>query len=256
MVRRRGLPENGELVVCTVKKASPFAAWVTLDEYPEAEGMIHISEAVGKWIYDIREYVKVNKQYVAKVIRIDNQKKFVYLSLKRVSERDEKEKFNEYRKEERAEKILEQAAKSIGKNLDQAYEEVGFLIQEKFGMLYDFFEKIRKSEKEVEKLNISEDWKKALIETAKKSIKEKITTIKAELELKSFAKDGIKRIKSLLCELETKGFEIYYISAPKYRIELKTTEPKKAEKDLIKTLESVLKKAESLELEAQYRFVE
>lgn len=256
MARRKGLPEWGELVVCTVKKVSNFAAWVTLDEYPEAEGMIHISEAVGKWIYDIRECVKLNKQYVAKVIRIDYQKNFVNLSLKRVSEKDEKEKLNEYRKEQRAEKILEQAAKLVGKNLDQAYEEVGYLIQEKFGLLYDFFEKIRKSEKYLEKLEISEEWKRALVEAAKKSIKEKVKKIKVELQLKSFANDGIERIRSLLSELEEKGLNVSYISAPKYRVEISTTEPKKMEKNLIGILEKLIEKAKKLEVEASYKMVE
>jgi len=256
MARRKGLPEWGELVVCTVKKVSPFAAWVTLNEYPEAEGMIHISEAIGKWIYDIRDYVKLNKQYVAKVIRIDYQKKFVNLSLKRVSEKEEKEKLNEYRKEQRAEKILEQAAKLIGKNLDQAYEEVGFLIQEKFGMLYDFFEKVIASEKHIEKLKLSEEWEKALIEAAKKNIKKKLKKIKAELMLKSFANNGIERIKLLLTELEKKGLNVSYISAPKYRVEISTAEPKKTEKNLSNILEKLLERAKELEVQASYRLVE
>jgi translation initiation factor 2 subunit 1 len=256
MVKRKGLPEWGELVVCTVKKVSPFAAWVTLNEYPNAEGMIHISEAVGKWIYDIRDYVKPGKQYVAKVIRIDYQKNFLNLSLKRVSEKDEKEKLNEYRKEQRAEKILEQAAKLLGKNLDQAYEEVGFLIQEKFGRLYDFFEKVIASEKFLEKLELSEEWKKALIEAARKSIKKKERKIKAELVLKSFAADGIKRIKLLLAELEEKGLNVSYISAPTYRVEVTTTEPKKAEKNLINIFEKLVEKAKNLGVEASCRQIE
>jgi translation initiation factor 2 subunit 1 len=255
MVRRKGLPEWGELVVCKVKRVSPFAAWVDLEEYPEAKGMIHISEAAGKWIYDIKEVIKLNKQYVAKVIRIDYQKNFISLSLKRVGKKEEKEKLNEYRKEQRAEKILEQAAKLIGKNLDQAYEEVGFLIQAKFGSLYDFFKKIRKSEKELLKLNFDEKWNKALLETVKRSLREKVRKIVAELELKSFASDGIERIKNLLSQLEKKGLNIKYVSAPRYRIEMVTSEPKIAEKKLRELLDNMIKTASSMEISATYRLI-
>lgn len=255
MVKRKGLPEWGELVVCSVKRITPFAAWVELNEYPEVDGMIHISEVAGKWIYDIRDYVKLNKQYVAKVIRIDYQKNFVNLSLKRVSKRDEKKKLNEFRKEQRAEKILEQAAKLIGKTLDQAYEEIGFEIQEKFGSLYDFFENIRKSEKHFSKLKISKKWKNALIETVKKCLKEKIVKITAELELRCFESDGIERIKSVLLDLEKKGLDVKYVSAPRYRIEIKTTDPKEMEKKLIADLEEFVKKAKNLQIQASYKLL-
>ena len=106
MARRRGYPEQGELVIVTTEKVTQFAAWCKLEEYPHLKGVIHISEAAGKWIFDVREVVKEGKQYVAKVMRV-GKKGIVDLSLKRVSRRDEKEKWNIYRKEERAEKILE-----------------------------------------------------------------------------------------------------------------------------------------------------
>ncbi|MEM7821706.1 MAG: S1 RNA-binding domain-containing protein, partial [Candidatus Aenigmatarchaeota archaeon] len=107
MVRKRGLPKWSELVLVTVEKLSPYAAWCKLIEYPGVEGMIHVSEVAGKWVHDIRDFIKINKQYVAKVIKVDYQKNFVNLSLKRVSKQDEKEKMNFFRKEQRAEKLLE-----------------------------------------------------------------------------------------------------------------------------------------------------
>jgi len=70
LVIKKGFPEFGELVLCTVTRVTTFAAWCKLEEYPNIEGMVHISEVVGKWIYDIREFVKEGKQYVAKVIKL------------------------------------------------------------------------------------------------------------------------------------------------------------------------------------------
>lgn len=253
MVKRKGLPEWGELVLCTVDRVTQFAAWCNLEEYPEAEGMIHISEVAGKWVYDIREFVKQGKQCIAKVVKIDNQKNTVNLSLKRVSKREEKEKMNVYRREQRAEKILEQIGKELGKNLQQTYEEIGFLLQEKFGELFVAFEEIRRSPEKLEKVGLSDVWAKALVKVLEKSFKEKETRLKAELELKSFERNGVEKIKEALEGLEKNtGANVKYISAPRYMIELKTKDPKIGEKKLKEGLESVIKQNG---LEGNYKFV-
>ncbi|MBS3054994.1 MAG: S1 RNA-binding domain-containing protein [Candidatus Aenigmarchaeota archaeon] len=133
MVKRKEMPDWGEFVLCTVERITPYAAWCRMDEYPGIEGMIHVSEVSGKWVHDIREFVKPNKQYVAKVVKIDYQKNAVNLSLKRVTKFDEREKTNAFRRNQRAEKMLEMAGREMGKSVEQAHEEVGYLIQEKFG---------------------------------------------------------------------------------------------------------------------------
>jgi len=256
MVRKQGLPEWGEFVLCKVKRITPYAAWCYLIEYPEVEGMVHVSEVAGKWVHDIRDFVKEGKQYVAKVVRIDYQKNFVNLSLKRVSRLDEKEKINSYRKEKRAEKMLEHTAKELGKSLDQAYEEVGFLLQEKFGELFAAFEEAWSSPEILIEKGISEDWAKAIRKIAEKSFKKKEVTIKADLELKNYSSDGIEKIKEVLKNLiEKTNVSVKYISAPKYRIELKTEDPKTDEKKLKESLEEVIKQIKASEGEGSYKLI-
>lgn len=254
MVRRKGLPEWGELVLCRVDRITQFAAWCKLEEYPSCEGMIHISEVAGKHVYDIRDFVKRDKEYVAKVIRIDYQKNLVNLSLKRVSEKEKERKLNLFRKEQRAEKILEQAAKEIGKSLDRAYEEVGFFLQENFDSLFTAFEKIRKNPTYLEKLGVSEEWIIALKKVIEKSFVEKEVPIVAELELKFFDGSGMDKIRNLLIGLEeASGATVTYISAPKYRVEIKTKNPKAERKKLVEHLENLVKKAKELGGEGSYR---
>src|SRR3989304_3341469 len=212
MIKRKGLPTHGELVLCTVNRISPYAAWCVLDEYENAEGMIHISEVAGKWVHDIREFVKPNKQYVAKVLKIDIDKGILNLSLKRVSRYEEKDKLNSFRKGQRAEKILEQVGRVLGKDLDQTYEEVGFVLQEKFGELFVAIEEIRKDKKILEKLTIPKKWSDVLIEVIEKTLKEKEIILKAELELNSYSGSGIKDIKKNLIDFQKTGGEVKYIS--------------------------------------------
>ncbi|MEM5879493.1 MAG: translation initiation factor IF-2 subunit alpha [Candidatus Aenigmatarchaeota archaeon] len=256
MVRKKGLPQWSELVLVTVEKLTPYAAWCKLVEYPEVEGMIHVTEVAGKWVHDIRDFVKINKQYVAKVIKIDYQKNFVNLSLKRVSKQDEKEKMNAFRKEQRAEKLLEQAAKELGKNLDQAYEEVGFLLQEKFGNLSIVFEGAKSSREELNKIGISQEWIDAIVKIAEEGFREKEFKIKAELELKCLAKDGVKKLKDVLSELaKNTGAAVKYISAGKYRIEIKGKDPKALEKKLVQEIEAAIKSIEKSNGEGKYKII-
>ena len=111
MTAKQGYPKFGELVLCTSRRISQFAAWCSLDEYQNLEGMIHISEAAGKWVHDIKKFIKPNKQYVAKVVKVDPQANVLNLSLKRVSHSEERSKWNELRKEQRADNILKVIAK-------------------------------------------------------------------------------------------------------------------------------------------------
>ena len=242
MVKRKGLPNIQELVVVKITEVTQFAAWCDLLEY-EASGMIPISEAAGKWIFDVSEVVKEGEIRVAKVIKVEEDKNLVHLSLKRVSKMDEKEKMNEFRKEERGEKLLELAARSLGKSLQQAYEEVGYLLQEKFGSLYDAIINIKKNYSKLEKMKIPKEWIDAIVNVVEKSIREKEVEIKFEIEVRSLEPNGVEIIKGILKEVEEKtGGIVKYLSAPTYRLEVKTTNPKKDEKKVLTALEKIKSK--------------
>lgn len=256
MVRRKGLPNWSELVLVNVERITPYAAWCKLVEYPGMEGMIHVSEVAGKWVHDIRDFVKAKKQYVAKVVKIDYQKNAVNLSLKRVTKLDEREKMNSFRMEQRAEKMLEHAAKELGKSLDQAYEEVGFLMQEKFGNISTAFDEARESKEKLIQNGIPQEWTEAIAKIAQASFQEKEFEIKAELELKSFAGDGVEKIKQIFSDLEkSTGASVKYISAPKYRVEVKGKEPKALEKKLVQALEDAVKAIEKSDGEGKYKII-
>jgi translation initiation factor 2 subunit 1 len=246
MVKKKGLPNVHELVVVKVTEVTQFAAWCDLLEY-DAKGMIPISEASGKWIFDVHEVVKEGEVRVAKVIKVEEDKNLVHLSLKRVSKTDEKEKMNEFRKEERGEKLLEMAAKMLGKDLRQAYEEVGFILKQKFGSLYEAIVNVKKNYSKLEKLKIPKEWIDAIVNIAEKNVKEKEVEIKFEIEIKSLEPNGIEIIKDVLKEIEEKtGGKIKYVSAPIYRLEFITNDPKKDEKRILSALEKLKAKFSNL----------
>lgn len=235
MPMRNGLPSIGEIVICKVIRLNPHSAFVQLEEY-EQEGMIHISEVSSGWVRDIRQHIKVGQEVIAKVLNAENG---VALSIKRVNPKQKTQKMKEFKLEQRAEKMLEQAAQKFGKTLDQAYKEVGFTLQEKFGTLYEAF---RLSLQKTEKLTryISEEWTLAIKEVAEKNIELKEFEFRAKLILKSYKPNGIDIIKNILARGIESGLEIKYIAAPEYLLRYSTKDAKKGEKEFSAMIDMLL----------------
>jgi Translation initiation factor 2, alpha subunit (eIF-2alpha) len=51
-------PEEGELVVCSVKSVKENGAYLDLDTYPEREGFIFIGEIATGWVRNIKTHVR------------------------------------------------------------------------------------------------------------------------------------------------------------------------------------------------------
>lgn len=237
MVKRKGYPNIGEKVIVTVINITPYSALCKLEEYPGKEGMIHISEVSGKWVRDIRKFVKLNKTYVAQVMRVNEKKGHINLSLKRVPRMEKKRKMQNYKREQKAEKILEKIAKDQKLTLDEVYEKIGFELQEKFGEMFRALDLAYESPEKLMNRGISEKWAKIIHKISKKNIKRKKVKIKAELDVKFFNGDGVEKLKQFLGNLTNKyKVNIKYISTPKYSVEIESENPKVAQKKLTKQL--------------------
>src|SRR2546426_4709972 len=167
MPRGLDFPEVGELVVCTVADVKNFGAFVGLDEYPtekgrqklvlraknpdkaddikfEAgdfrEGFIHITEVAPGWIKYIRDYVREGQKAVCKVLKVDEQKGHIDLSLKAVNEHQKREKIQEFKNEQKADKLMEFVSVKLARSEDECWEQFGYALVDKFGSLYAAFE--------------------------------------------------------------------------------------------------------------------
>ena len=50
-------PEVGEIIIASVTKIMDHGAYVTLDEYDDIQGFLHISEIAPGWIRSVSKYV-------------------------------------------------------------------------------------------------------------------------------------------------------------------------------------------------------
>lgn len=240
-------PERGELIVGTVLRVNPFSAFISLDEYGGKEGMIHISEVARKWIKDIKEFLKEGEKIVAVVMNVDEEKKHVTLSLKRVDKYDAEERMKEFKREQKAEKMLSMIAKERKISLDEAYKEVGFKLQEGFGEMFKGFQSSLTDQgyNILLRKGIPEDLARIIKEIAEKQMELKEIVIRGLLELRSPAPNGIEIIKKALLEAEKNNMEVKYISAPNYQLYLKTKDAKAGERKMKEISENIIKILES-----------
>jgi translation initiation factor 2 subunit 1 len=214
-MRRQGYPKRFELVVCRIVKIFPHSALAELVEYRK-KGLIHVSEVALRWVRNIREFIKLNQFVVCQVMRVDGED--ISLSVKRVRKEETERRLNEFKRERKAEKALELTAKGMKKSLDDAYDEVGYILQEEFGSIYRAFEFAVKNPDFLKSKNVPKEWLEPIIKTAQKSVSEKEYEVKAKLDLRCYSPDGVETIKKALLAAGSDGLEVRYVSAPRYVI--------------------------------------
>ena len=236
--KKTGIPEENEIVLCTVKKILYHVVFVSIDEYKNQEGMIHISEISPGRIRNLRDYVKEGKRIVCKILKINKEKNQIDLSLRRVSSSQTRNKLTEIKQEEKAEKILEQAAKKLKLSLEEIYKEIGNKIIEKHGSLTIAFYKLIKEDENLLKELASPKITSELTKLIKEKIKLPEIKISGTLKLTSTASDGINVIKKIIKNIvdfskkKKYNTKIIYAGAPKYQLNLTASDYKTAESQL------------------------
>src|SRR3989344_8706287 len=153
LYKKKGMPEVNEVVICNVKKVLFHSVFVDIENYG-LEGMIHISEISPRRIRNIRDYVKEGKKIVCKVLKVDEIKGHIDLSLRRVNLAQKKSKVSEYKHEQKAEKILEYVAKETKLDLKEIYNMAGYKILEKYPTLHFAFVDVVENNLKLETLGI------------------------------------------------------------------------------------------------------
>ncbi|MEF8879576.1 MAG: translation initiation factor IF-2 subunit alpha [Candidatus Thermoplasmatota archaeon] len=243
-VVKKEYPEEGELIVGTVKNVRSFGAFVTLDEYPGKEGFIHIAEIATGWVKRITKHVKENQKIVCKVMDVDPKKGHVDLSLKRVNEHQKREKIQEWKNNQKAEKLMERLADKIDKNLDECYEEFGYDLIKKYGSMYAAFEEAKIDIETLKKDGFDGDWLEKFHEIAENNITIPFVNIKGYMDVRCWLPDGIDYIRKALMKAEGSEYDdveikVKYVGAPHYMITIKAPDYKIAEKQLKKAVGKV-----------------
>lgn len=245
LYKKSGMPEENELVLCTVTSVHYNGVFCKLDEYSES-GMIHISEVSPGRIRNIRDYVSEGKRVVCKILRIDREKGHIDLSLRRVTESQRREKNAEIKQELRAEKLIEYyATQELKKPVEQIYKEVAIPILKEYEYVFQAFDDVVMGEIDLAKIKVPADHAKKLTELIKEKIPPKKVIISGVMTLATYAEEGIELVKKALNEaiaIDKKRIDIRYLGNSQYRTIVTAEDYEAAEKLLGEALE----KAESI----------
>lgn len=259
MVRHRSeFPPIDELVMCTIKKVFAQGAFAALDEYEGIEGMVHLSEVASGWVKNIRDFVRENQKVVCMVLAVDLQKKHIDLSIRRVKDSERRWKTQRVKLNQRAEKLLELAAKKLDKTLDQAYDEAGFELQEKFGDLYSAMEAASRDANSIKAI-AGEEWTNVIGSVASSTFEPPSCKVFGYVDLSSSSPDGVEVIKSAMitardsAKEEDVDVEVYYIGSPRYRIDVTAPSYKVAENSMQKAVRIMLEQVKKAGGKGEFR---
>ncbi|HLD15498.1 MAG TPA: S1 RNA-binding domain-containing protein [Candidatus Nanoarchaeia archaeon] len=239
MYKKKGFPQEQELVLCTVTKVLPNSIFVTLDEYENKEGLIHISEIAPGRIRNIRDYVIESKKIVCKILMVNKDRNQIDLSLRRVTLQQKLSKEGELKEEKAAEKLLEAVAKNAKIDLKKLYDSAGIKIIEKYGSLFKGFQEVVvKGDIVLIEAGMDKKVAAAIATIVKERIKPPEVKINEILNIHNSAENGIELIKDTLIktkELASKNkydLKVHYLGSPRFQFVITSTDYKTAEKSL------------------------
>jgi translation initiation factor 2 subunit 1 len=247
-------PEPGFLIVGTINRIVPYGAYVTLNEYGDKEGLLHISELSSRWVKNIRNHVREGQKAVLKVLRTNVERGQVDLSLRRVNVRERREKLLEWKHDRRSEELVKLAAERMGVDVQEAYKNVGIKIEKYYGNTYLGLEEASDTGIEaLTKTGVPIEWAETLTDLSKAYIRVPRFKIRGVLQLTCPKPKGVNAIKDSLyraIEIVEKRddeveIKINLIGSPKYRIEISARDFKKAEDSMEVAVESAIKTIET-----------
>ncbi|KAK6456718.1 eukaryotic translation initiation factor 2 alpha subunit [Scheffersomyces xylosifermentans] len=244
-------PEVDEVVMVNVQEIAEMGAYVKLLEYDNIEGMVLLSELSRRRIRSIQKLIRVGKNEVAVVLRVDKEKGYIDLSKRRVSAEDIVKCDERYNKSKAVHSILRHCAEKFTIPLETLYQTIGWPLSRKYGHAYDAF-KLSITDSTI--FDAVEAPSPDVLEELKLYISRRLTPqaikIRADVEVSCFSYEGIDAIKAALVAAEDVSTEqmqvkAKLVAAPLYVISVQALDKNQGIALLEKAIEEITKTIQS-----------
>lgn len=231
-------PEIESLVMVNVRTIADMGAYVSLLEYNNIEGLILLSELSRRRIRSINKLIRVGRNEVAMVLRVDKDKGYIDLSKRRVSPEDVAACEDKFNKAKAVHGVLRHLAEGRKLYLEDLYTRIAWPLYRKYGHAYDAF-KIALAEESVggeeadgdpfASLDVPPDVIVELKLYIRRRLAPQPIKIRADVEVSCFTYDGIDAIRDALfagiaCGTDNSPIKIRLIAPPIYVLSTMTLE--------------------------------
>jgi len=227
-------PEVESVVMVNVRNIADMGAYVSLMEYNNIEGMILLSELSRRRIRSIHKLIRVNRNEVVMVLRVDKDKGYIDLSKRRVSPEDIAACEDRFNKAKAVHGVLRHLAERRKLYLEDLYEKIGWPLYKKFGHAYDAFKLAisddnKDGEDPFDSVDVNDDIKHELKTYIRRRLAPQPIKIRSDIEVSCFKYEGIDAIREALfaaMELSTENspIKIKLIAPPIYVLSTMTLE--------------------------------
>ncbi|KAL4817936.1 translation initiation factor 2, alpha subunit [Aspergillus spinulosporus] len=212
-------PEVDSYVMVNVKQIAEMGAYVKLLEYDNIDGMILLSELSRRRIRSIQKLIRIGRNEVVIVLRVDKEKGYIDLSKRRVSPEDVVKCEERYNKSKAVHSILRHVAEATQTPLETLYQQIAWPLNRKYGHSHDAFKiSITNPDVWADVEFPNEAVKKELTQYIGKRLTPHPTKVRADIEVTCFGYDGIDAVKNALRTAEAEN-------TPENQIKVKLVAP-------------------------------
>lgn len=229
-------PEVEDVVMVNVRSIAEMGAYVHLLEYNNIEGMILLSELSRRRIRSINKLIRVSRNEVVVVIRVDKDKGYIDLSKRRVSPEEVIKCEEKFAKAKAVNSILRHVGELLGykndEQLEDLYKKTAWMFDEKYkkhGAAYEAFKHAVTNPEILDECDIDEKTKEVLLENIKRRLTPQSVKIRADVEVICTNYEGVDAVKRALrkgleLSTETMPIKINLIAPPLYVVTTQTLE--------------------------------
>ncbi|KAG5457965.1 MAG: eukaryotic translation initiation factor 2 alpha subunit-domain-containing protein [Olpidium bornovanus] len=233
-------PEVDDLVMVNVRQIAEMGAYVRLLEYDNIEGMILLSELSRRRIRSIQKLIRVGRNEVVVVLRVDKEKGYIDLSKRRVTPEDVQKCEERYNKSKAVHSIMRHVAEKTNVDLGALYQQIGWPLYRKYQHCFDAFKlAIMEAEKVLDidlllasatsavgvdrehHLLTNEHVSRELLNNIKRRLTPQPIKIRADIEVACYGYEGIDAVKAALiageaCSTPEVSIKIRLVAPPFY----------------------------------------
>lgn len=189
-----------------VRQIAEMGSYVNLLEYNKIEGMILLSELSRRRIRSINKLIRVGRNEVVVVIRVDKEKGYIDLSKRRVSAEEIQKCEEKFSRGKTVNSILRHTAEVLKMTTDaqfeELYEKTAWKLDEKHkpGHAYDVFKQCVTDPNVLNECDIPDEWREILLSNIRRRLTPQAVKCRTDIEVSCYAYEGIDAIKNALRE--------------------------------------------------------